>query len=903
MSMKHMPGGCCCDTTGVYNWYSNIGGPSSGRNIAFGLDTWHQDPIVCTAAVSCESLGTEDVIIPILKGQHTSWGSTQHIWRKHDTDDTYWIREHVIDNPNNTLDAEMLNNPGAIGDGGWTKGPDADASNQTLECNVPGLDPGDPVNTSDIYVEQTASGLAAQSYYVLRVVVNPKEAKAIRVEIEQTAFAAVETVTIDLDQETTSANKGIIKLDAGWEVVHYGQNVSSDTSTSLRVRITMIDPGNTAYTGMQGDTIEIVSVKLREYKNHNSGLTDNTVDIVRLELNEDYAHSGVSFYYPNRNTMLQASGSWAEYYEVDDGGGSGNVSITPVGTVYAESVTEYSVAWIPLSFDYTPTTEVRSGEANGIQHGAGFFDKSGVSTVESEGHAVGSSGVGFWRTIADNGYLEGQIFNYPTLYPGHGWWHNGVQTCVVRHMTPDVGGSFSLEASNTGLLDIEYPGFIVYDGFGEPVRVPSPEDWTTVSVGDTGTFLEGYAFFNKNPTKHPRIVAFAAHGFPRAFGVRPPEIRFFGPKVSPFYPDDRDFFIYSGEFEGLRLADITYWLESVTDTVSFHYGSPTTVTAEVRMDAQWLVNEINPGLVFKTTLHPLSVSGALYSESSTVNRLQKMDWSGFPFPPTQELVTYAVGKPKPSKLNHCYGQIEWADGDATRTLMIVTIAKLQFTHTGNTGYHSPYGAPDEYTPAYYASEYTEPEEILDTANSHYWLKVISNGVAVWSKEIFDDTSRLERAIGATVCDQGAVWFERRYTTDPSDGPPTDPTGWRMHILPGGTSIDTDDYGSTPKVVGSSKHFIFVSGFRLPDELTTGGIAYDWAISYDGNIQIPAHIPHTDPGDVSDSDNWPIRDAISFGGGGSDAMYDINDFTFAPSYDEYGSMGQSPAASKYPSRVP
>lgn len=140
---------------------------------------------------------------------------------------------------------------------------------------------------------------------------------------------------------------------------------------------------------------------------------------------------------------------------------------------------------------------------------------------------------------------------------------------------------------------------------------------------------------------------------------------------------------------------------------------------------------------------------------------------------------------------------------------------------------------------------------------------------------------------------------------------------KIHIIKSGSFVDsiTSISGGAAEIFSTGGDYFLVKGFELSDRLTytfagnktTGPFsASAWYIKNDLTVQVPLVELESgyDELDFSDTDNWPIRrestNAVSKWVG---FVNNFDDYDFAPARSEIGVMGAPPEDSKYPSRIP
>ncbi len=154
-----------------------------------------------------------------------------------------------------------------------------------------------------------------------------------------------------------------------------------------------------------------------------------------------------------------------------------------------------------------------------------------------------------------------------------------------------------------------------------------------------------------------------------------------------------------------------------------------------------------------------------------------------------------------------------------------------------------------------------------------------------------------------------IWFEKVYAVEPQPGIPTIPgvfDKWVLHL--NGNTLESDfidtensipiDQRYRPRVVSTSKDFVYVTGFFLTDDLSSTNFnnefnssqraAVSWAFSYDLKKQIPI------VGELGSQLSFLFLP-------GDYAIQNSYDFTVP--FTDFGEMGQDPTESRYPSRVP
>lgn len=214
------------------------------------------------------------------------------------------------------------------------------------------------------------------------------------------------------------------------------------------------------------------------------------------------------------------------------------------------------------------------------------------------------------------------------------------------------------------------------------------------------------------------------------------------------------------------------------------------------------------------------------------------------------------------------------------------------------------------------------------------IEIIHNGDVIASREL---TSLHDYLDGATGMD--SIFFHR---DRPFDGLGLTPTGapiyfeheWlepepsskvrtTMHV--GDLSLVSDStighLRGSPKVWCTNEDYFLVGGFELTDQLTLSAPIPDtfkpspteWIFSYDLTRQVPIAFDSGITGDKDNPANWPLRYTVHVAPAGyvpllnhqtdNIGIQNIRIYDRTLQLDQLGVMGDPPSASRYPSRVP
>ncbi len=414
--------------------------------------------------------------------------------------------------------------------------------------------------------------------------------------------------------------------------------------------------------------------------------------------------------------------------------------------------------------------------------------------------------------------------------------------------------------------------------------------------------VKGYNYWSgfSNSDEIPRIHGFVAHGAPDVWSVIAPKVRYFPPNAPLTFGQENNpatFDDGSGSVEydpqpvESPYAEIK-WSESYTDTVQFCRGPAQVVAHSITMDLAPLTvsafqprPESYPEMSFDYTVELLQgSSNAIFTVSHTQTRLQQYDMGSAAVNHfASDIAPYKFqhemyGRQAPNKLKNCYGQLLMGDGNADTEVMCLTYTKIDFdTITGADPWGFPISgaASAAYNPSLPHNQ--EPAQAIKEVR-HY-VSVVAGGVEIPSSRayVFTTGAATQHAIAPAVGPNGSkIWVQRLYhrTHDPegdmelplaelpSSDPNVGPWTAELNIIDkNGThrKLRTTNFpsfpvlsGFTPRILGTSSEFLYITAFPLWDWLLIdedqsnwpGFYGLDWIISYDLKIQVPfSHVVH------------------------------------------------------------
>jgi len=846
-------------------------------------------------------------------------------------------------------------------------------------------DDGDDVSTSNATIFQSPIEiLPGGNTYSLRIVASPLECRVLRVDLkflepsdQGTTQSGI--VWVDFGQKVffynapgpimpengdttllfdsaSFAETGIpVNPDGGTETwITYSQEgfVNLGPGGRVELEIRMVDSINSSvYTGKEGDAIHVDTVVI-DYSQAGGD------DVAYLNLSDE-ENPVVQLFYPLEDREFTTSFDNLPHaaYESDDALAPSVRPRGQEGRVPEDPTTERSLVQsiftgeedAPLFLAHPlARTAVVSGDnvlvsgtaAKGssqnpfLATAGSFFHMPGTGLIPGNRAGVGSTGMGYVNIRNEGGiavsfvpfYYNDALSTPPYMLSRN--WRNWPGVSVIRSFpfrgetsgASTVGGTVNIVAHVGGLFDAEYPGW-----FTDEVGSISPEDnyfGARDSIMTSNTWQgRTYRFYAGNPFKHPRIVSFAAHAFPRCFSVQAPTIPWLPPHRQPYsqYENNPD----------LPVSEVhtQIWGRLITQSVEFTYGSPFARNRNV-YDAISLSQVFNSAQNYAWSVPMLSGSDSvIFRVQATQKRVFRMQWGKSGFGSGEY-----VGKQIPMQKPHVYGQMLWADGNYSSSIAIVTYTTIDYTF--NNTFVTPDESPTDYWDdvlgaegQIFLTQYDPPTETINSIT--HMIAVIHNGSKIWELEVFHDEDLFEAASGAYMAnDSNAIWFERIYDVPPQESDtkanlePPEPIqrpvteGWRMHIRGANNqTLETEplgiDPGITPNVMGCSKDFFFVTGFALTDQLTSpaGGhtTVRAWMMSYDLTVMVPLHLVNDGYSSIdrTDSANWPLRSELSLPGSvaPNDPVFDIDALGISPNVEDFGKIGDPPEDSKYPSRIP